>query len=167
MLPQGQPDRRVVARPFEATNLAVNPGGAQARRQRRAEQEVVDPQPGVAPPAIALVVPEGVERALRVAGAKRIDPALIEQASEGGTAGGLQQRIALPRPGRIDVGLGRVALSSCRQTTSGRACASHASRFASRRLTLLMLKVAIFRVRISDHGRRRHHQRFGLAAAEA
>ncbi|ESY65459.1 hypothetical protein X742_22430 [Mesorhizobium sp. LNHC232B00] len=35
-------------------------------------------------------------------------------------------------------------LSSCRQTTSGLAAASHASRFSSRLLMLLMLKVAIF-----------------------
>jgi exodeoxyribonuclease-3 len=35
-----------------------------------------------------------------------------------------------------------VAFSSCRQTTSGRRVFSHANRFGSRRLTLLMLKVA-------------------------
>jgi hypothetical protein len=51
-------------------------------------------------------------------------------------------------PARRIAAIGNAAsadLSSCRQTASGEAARSQASRLASRLLTLLMLKVAIFR----------------------
>src|SRR5579863_1473394 len=50
-------------------------------------------------------------------------------------------------PARRNASTGKSAsvdFSSCRQTTSGRAARSQASRFDRRLLTLLMLKVAIF-----------------------
>ena len=53
------------------------------------------------------------------------------------------------------------AFSSCRQTTSGSAASSHASRFASRLLILLMLKVAIF-TRALPHPRSRRAPGSGL-----
>ena len=42
------------------------------------------------------------------------------------------------------------ALSSCKHTTSGSVWASHARRFSSRLLTLLILKVAIFTAQTSN-----------------
>ena len=74
---------------------------------RGAEQEVVEPQPGVAPPAIALVVPESVDRLVRVQVRSASVQPCFEQAPERGAACGLQQRVVVPRLGRIDVGVGR------------------------------------------------------------
>src|SRR6266702_8887948 len=56
--PQNDPRRRVVAGAFLAANLAVDAGFHQARRQHGAEQEMIEPQAGIARPAVALVVPE-------------------------------------------------------------------------------------------------------------
>ena len=71
------PGRRVVARPSRGRA----PRGRRRRRRRRgarrAEQQVVDAQAGVALPAVAEVVPEGVDAARRGCSvADRVGPAL-------------------------------------------------------------------------------------------
>src|SRR3954471_16140071 len=54
---QHDPRRRMVAGAFFAAHLAIDAGLEQARRNRRTQQQVIEPQSGVARPAVALVVP--------------------------------------------------------------------------------------------------------------
>src|ERR1700687_215590 len=61
-LPQPHPRRRVVAGAFLGSHLAVDAGLDQARRNGRAEQQMIEPQSGVARPAVSLVIPERVHR---------------------------------------------------------------------------------------------------------
>ena len=56
---QHDPRRRVVAGALLAAQLAVDAGFHQTRRERGAEQQMIQPQARVARPAVALVVPEG------------------------------------------------------------------------------------------------------------
>src|SRR5947207_13862301 len=73
---QRDPRRRVIAGAFLAAHCAVDTGLAEAWRQHRAQKEMIEPKPGVARPAVALVVPEREHRLCRVPGAARIGPAL-------------------------------------------------------------------------------------------
>ena len=57
---QFHPRRRVIARVRFAADPSVDAGGLEARFQPRAEQQVVDAQAGVAAPAVAEVIPKGV-----------------------------------------------------------------------------------------------------------
>src|SRR5688500_3062117 len=93
---QRDPGRRMIAGLGQIAHPAVDAGLAQARRQFRVEQDVVDAQPGVALPVIAEVIPEGIDALLRMLGTQGVDPALLEQAEPGSAALRLQQRVATP-----------------------------------------------------------------------
>ena len=45
---------------------------------------MIEPEPGIALPAITRVIPKGIHRRVGVQGANGIDPALIEKAAEQG-----------------------------------------------------------------------------------
>src|SRR6266849_4830258 len=62
LLTQHNPRRRMVAGAFLGSYLAVDAGLDQARHNCRAEQKMIEPQSGVARPAVSLVVPERVHR---------------------------------------------------------------------------------------------------------
>ena len=79
------------------------PAGRQVWRQ----QDLIEPQPGVALPALSHVVPERIHRRIRMQRADGIDPALRQQALVGGAALRLQQRVLVVGFGRIDVLVGR------------------------------------------------------------
>ena len=64
------PRRRVVAGAFLAAHLAVDAGLDQARRERRAQQEMIEPQAGIARPAVSLVIPEREHRLCRDAASR-------------------------------------------------------------------------------------------------
>ena len=57
----------MVAGALFATDLTIDPGIGEPFRERRAEQDVVEPQPGIALPPAELVVPERVERLIGMA----------------------------------------------------------------------------------------------------
>src|SRR5688572_24676915 len=61
VLIQDRPSGRMVAGAFPASHLPVHARVAQARRDGGAEQDVIETQPGIARPAIPLIVPEGVD----------------------------------------------------------------------------------------------------------
>src|SRR5450755_3746207 len=61
-LPQHDPRRSMVAGAFLAAQLAVDAGLDQARRQHRAQQEMIEPQSRVARPSVAFVIPEREHR---------------------------------------------------------------------------------------------------------
>src|ERR1700760_3965952 len=82
VLLQHHPRRRVVAGAVFAANPAIDAGLAQARRHLRAQQQMVEPQAGIARPAVALVVPEGEHRRFRMQRADRVAPALVDQLLE-------------------------------------------------------------------------------------
>src|SRR5687768_6962964 len=97
----------MVAGALPSANVAIDAGVAQARCNAWAEQDVIEAQPGIARPAIPLVVPESVDLLARVQRPQRIGPALLQQALERRAAFGLQQRVIVPGPGWIDVEVGR------------------------------------------------------------
>src|ERR1700686_1240247 len=78
-LPQHDPRRGMVAGAFLGSHLAVDAGLDQARRNGRAEQQMIEPQSGVARPAVSLVIPERVHRLGRMEIADRIKPALRDK----------------------------------------------------------------------------------------
>src|SRR5689334_11289734 len=88
---QHDPRRRVIAGAILAADLAIDAGLEQARRKRRAEQEMVEPQARIARPAVALVVPEGEHLIIRMQRADRVAPALVDELLEGGAAFRLDQ----------------------------------------------------------------------------
>src|SRR5690606_22974912 len=74
------PGRGMVACTRLAAYPGVDAGVDQSLGQGWIEQQMVDPQTGVAFPVLAKIVPERVDRLVRVPGAHRIEPALREQA---------------------------------------------------------------------------------------
>jgi hypothetical protein len=100
---QHDPGWRVVAGANLPPHLAINPSRHQASDHRRAEEEVVEAETGVALPSIPLVVPKRVDRVRGMKRPDRVGPALAQEAPEGSPTLRLQQRIVLPGPGRIDV----------------------------------------------------------------
>ena len=56
----------MIARAVATPNLAVDTGFGEPFREIVAEQEMIEPEPGIALPAHALVVPEGIDALLRV-----------------------------------------------------------------------------------------------------
>src|SRR5438270_11942108 len=104
---QYDPRRGVVAGAFLAPDLAIDARFGQPRRELRAQQQMIEPQAGVARPSVALVIPEGEHRLRGVQRANSIGPALRDQRLERGTALRLDQRVVVLRAGWIDVKPGR------------------------------------------------------------
>src|SRR5436309_9533311 len=69
------PGRRVVAGLVAAAIALVDAGVAEAVGGLGAEQEMVDAEARVALPAARGIIPEGVDRAFRIAGADRVGEA--------------------------------------------------------------------------------------------
>src|SRR3954468_24749517 len=77
--PQFDPGRRVVAGLLHRPDVPVNARRLQPRRQLRAQEQVVDAEPRVAGEGAPHVVPERVDRLIRVQVPQRVRPALGEQ----------------------------------------------------------------------------------------
>jgi hypothetical protein len=86
----------VVARALLAAHIAIDTGILQAIDQRGTEQDMVDAQTGIPPPPIALIIPEGVDRPIRMSSTDGIDPVLVQQSAERGTTCRLDQGILGP-----------------------------------------------------------------------
>src|SRR5690348_3050115 len=87
------PGRRMVAGLVAAAIGLVDAGIEQAVGGRRREQQMVDPEAGVALPATGGIIPEGIDRAVGIAGADRIGETKAEDAAERLAALGLHQRV--------------------------------------------------------------------------
>jgi hypothetical protein len=77
------PDGRVIACPFAAPHLAIDLGGDQALRNGRAQQQMIDAQPGVAGKGVTEIPPESVDPVIRVQRPQRVGPALLNKAPIG------------------------------------------------------------------------------------
>ena len=86
----------MIARAWLAAHGAIDAGALQLFRQGRTEQEVIEPEAGVARPAISHIVPVRVNRRVRMERTDRIGPALLEQVGVGRAAFGLHQRVIVP-----------------------------------------------------------------------
>src|SRR5262245_14815159 len=93
---QRHPRGRMVARFFLAAYPGVDVRIHETGGERLAEQQVIDAQARIALPVIAEVVPEGIDPLLRMAGANRIEPPLLEQSLIRVPRLGLQQRVLAP-----------------------------------------------------------------------
>jgi hypothetical protein len=96
----------VVAGVVPAAHLAIDARGGQAIGERRADEQMIEAQPGVAAPGEAEIVPEGVDRLARVQVADRVGPALLEQAGVERADLRREQGIVLPPLGPVDVEVG-------------------------------------------------------------
>ena len=76
-----------------AAHLFVDAGVGHQVGGLRAEQQVVDADAVVAFPRADLIIPEGVEAALRQPGADRVGEAEVQQAAEGGAGIGQIERV--------------------------------------------------------------------------
>lgn len=90
------PRRRMVAGVRFIAYPGIHARLMQIRTQRRIEQQMVDPQPGIFLPMLTEIVPERVEPVLRVQMPQRIRPALIQQALITCATLRLQQRVLEP-----------------------------------------------------------------------
>src|SRR6476469_7619498 len=70
------PHRRVIARLFPATGVAIDTRRLQGFRERRAEQRMVDADAGVSLERVSPVMPECVDSLVAVEMAQRVGPAL-------------------------------------------------------------------------------------------
>ena len=90
-----------------ATRRTVDPGREQTAGNRRAQQQVIDAQPGVAGKRVPEILPERVDPLIRVERPQRVGPALRDQAAVGVTHLRPEQRVIDPALGRIDIQIGR------------------------------------------------------------
>ena len=93
---QPHPDRGMIARVLLAAHVAIDPGILQSLGEQRAQQNMIEPQAGVALPPVPHVVPEGVDALVGMERAQRVGPALLDKAGIGGAALGLHQRVVIP-----------------------------------------------------------------------
>lgn len=87
----------MVASALDATDSAIDASVGQAFGRKAVEQQMVDPQAGVARPGLPEIGPKGPgRRIVREALAQGVGPALVKQALEGGAALGLEQGVGFP-----------------------------------------------------------------------
>src|SRR5436853_542345 len=67
---KADPDRRVVARLLPAADMPVDLGVRHPSCELRAQQQMVDPESRIAGIGIPEIIPEGIDRLIRVAGAQ-------------------------------------------------------------------------------------------------
>src|SRR3712207_623348 len=77
------PNRCVVAGFLPPSDFAVHVCADKALRKRRAQKQMIDPEPRIAPPGVSEIVPECVDPLVRVEFAKRIEPALTNEPTKG------------------------------------------------------------------------------------
>src|SRR5262249_53698462 len=106
-IPEYDPGRRVVASTFHTPNFPIHASIFELLGALRAEQQQIDAKTAVAFPALTHVIPVCIHRSIRMKLANSIHPALIEQATEGGAAFWLNERILRPRLRRIDIPISR------------------------------------------------------------
>ncbi len=115
---QLDPDRRVIAGLFPAARGPVDAGGRQLRRQRRAQQRMVDADAGVALERVPPVRPKSVDALVRVERADGVGPALPDQLREPRARLRREQRVLQLTLGLVDVLLSRndvvIADQDCR-----------------------------------------------------
>src|SRR4051794_12073183 len=97
----------MIAWVFAATHLTINTGGDKPLRQRRAEQQMVDAQPGIPGKGVPEILPEGVDPLARVHCPQSVRPALFYKPTVGVPHLGPKQRVINPALRRIDVELRR------------------------------------------------------------
>src|SRR5689334_16242726 len=90
-----------------AAHPSVHTGSNQLRFERKIQQKMIDPEPGVLFPMLAKVIPECVDPLVRETCAHGICPALGEQPLETLAGGRLQQGVFEPRAWVVDVKVGR------------------------------------------------------------
>jgi len=71
------PDRRVIAGLLPAAHMSIDLRAEEPLRERLAEKEVIDPQPGIARECIPEIIEEGIDCLGGVDRAQRIGPALL------------------------------------------------------------------------------------------
>jgi hypothetical protein len=97
----------MVARLLPATRLAIDVGRDEAVGDRRAEQQMVDAEPGVAGERVSKVVPERVDPLVRMQRAQRVGPALLDETAVGVAHFGSEERVIDPALRLVDVEVGR------------------------------------------------------------
>src|SRR6185503_6683701 len=86
---QFHPNGHVVGRLLPAAGELVDAGSVEAVGRLRRHQDMVDADAMVLLPGAGLVVPEGVDAGLRVAGAHRVGEAQVDERTERGPGLGL------------------------------------------------------------------------------
>ena len=104
---QLDPCRGMIAGAFPAADLAIDTGGGQPLGRLRAQEEVIDAQPGVPRPAVPHVIPERVHRRVGMQRADGVEPAVVEQTRKTRTRLAPKQRILGVGFCRIDIAVRR------------------------------------------------------------
>jgi len=91
---------------FPSADVAVDGRGIEAPRYGRAEQEMIDAQPGVAAVSVPEIIPKGIDTLVRMECSQRIGPALSDEASIGVSDFRAKQGVVYPSLRLVDVELG-------------------------------------------------------------
>jgi len=95
----------VIAGMLPAPRHAIDPARGQAAGNRRAQQQAIDPQPGIAGERVPEIFPEGVDPLVRMERAQCIGPALPGQPAKGFAHFRPEQRVVDPTLRRVHVEL--------------------------------------------------------------
>ena len=93
----------MIARAFAAAHIAVDARLQEARRRRRAEQEMIDTQAGIAAPGVPEIIPKGVDGPVGMEMAKGVGPSQADEATIGFAALRLEKGVVQPGAGIVDV----------------------------------------------------------------
>ena len=104
---QGDPDRSVIARTVSSADVTVDARVDKPVSEVAAQKQMIEPEAGIAWPAHALVVPEGVDALLWMPVTQRVGPAAADELSVGCTAVRVDECVIVPGRGRVDVEVGR------------------------------------------------------------
>ena len=97
----------MIAGMLKAPRRAVDPGRDQAASNRRAQQQMIDAQPGIAGKRVPEILPEGVDPLVRIERAQRVGPPMSGQPAKGFAHFRPEQRVIDPTLRRVHVELGR------------------------------------------------------------
>jgi hypothetical protein len=97
----------VIARPFAGPHIAVDAGGNQVTGEGRAQQQMIDAQPGVAGKGVPKIFPERIDPLIRVEHPQRIGAALRDKALIDVAHLRPEQGVIEPALRRVDVEIGR------------------------------------------------------------
>jgi hypothetical protein len=98
------PDGRVIACPLAAPHIAIDHGRDQAVGDGRAQQKMIDAQPGVAGKGVPKILPESVDPLIRVESPQRVGPALLDKSAIGLSHLGPKNRASSTQPSPVAKG---------------------------------------------------------------
>lgn len=97
----------MIAALFPSAHYNIDLSVDEAFGKRRAEQQMIDAQPGISCKRISKIIPEGVDGLVGMERTERVGPTLFEQPEIGCARFGSEESVVEPALGLVDVEIGR------------------------------------------------------------